>query len=127
MNTKATGDYGEKLAVRYLRRKFYRILARNYSSKHGEIDIIAKKKGYIVFFEVKTRKDSSFAIEKYGRAAKAVNFEKRGHIRYTVKDYLRNNNSSLTPRIDIIEVYLSPDNIKKHRIVHIENAFGEKE
>lgn len=126
MNTKQKGDYGEKAAVRYLRRKFYRILERNYSTGHGEIDIIAKKKGHIVFCEVKTRKDSPCSIERYGRAARAVNYEKRQHIRYAAKEYLRNHNTDLIPRIDIIEVYFSPDNIRKHRIVHIESAFGEK-
>ncbi|MBE6573304.1 MAG: YraN family protein [Ruminococcaceae bacterium] len=126
MKTKEIGDYGERLAIGYLRRRFYRILERNYSSKHGEIDIIAKKKKRIVFIEVKTRRDCPESIKRYGRAAAAVNYEKRQHIRYAVKDYLRRNNTSLSPRIDIIEVYFSPDNIRKHRIVHIENAFGEK-
>ncbi|MBR6513977.1 MAG: YraN family protein [Clostridia bacterium] len=116
---KETGDYGERLAKRYLRFRFYRILETNYKTRHGEIDIIAKKGKHIVFIEVKTRKQEH--TEVYGRPALAVNYQKREHMRYSIKSYLARSNSKLIPRIDIIEVYLSE---KGHRIEHIKNAFG---
>ncbi len=124
MNTKSIGDYGEKLARRYLWRQGYWIIKRNYKTKHGEIDIIAKKKDYLVFVEVKTRKDQN--LERYGRPAKAVDYDKRQHIRYAAKDYLRRVNNKRKLRIDIIEVYLSPDNSRDYRIEHIQGAFGAK-
>ena len=124
MNKKEIGDYGEKLAVRYLRRKFFRIVQRNFKARHGEIDIIAKNRKYLVFCEVKTRSDTE-NLKYYGNPSSAVNYAKQKHIISAVKEYLLNNNTSLVPRIDIIEVYLCPDNMKNYRIEHIENAFGE--
>lgn len=121
MNTKSIGDYGEKLARRYLWFHGYWITEKNYRSRHGEIDIIAKKGKYIVFVEVKTRQEEN--ISRFGRPARAVGYEKRQHIRYSVNEYLRNRNNKKQPRIDIIEVYLSG---KKHRIEHIKNAFGAR-
>ena len=58
---KATGRWGEEQAARYLKRKGYRVLCRNYTCRFGEIDIIASYRNYLVFVEVKTRKDASFA------------------------------------------------------------------
>ncbi|MBP5618294.1 MAG: YraN family protein, partial [Clostridia bacterium] len=55
MNIGATGERGEKLAARYLRRKGYRILERNFQTRFGEIDLIARKGDQLVFVEVKTR------------------------------------------------------------------------
>lgn len=119
MNKKEIGDYGETLARRYLRRRLYRIVETNYKTKHGEIDIIAQKGRYIVFVEVKSRKEEY--TETYGRPAAAVNYTKREHIRYAMKNYILRNNIKHIPRIDVIEVYLSE---KGHRIEHIKNAFG---
>ena len=50
-----TGTRGERAARWYLRFRGYRILERNYLCPPGEIDIIALKKGIIVFVEVRTR------------------------------------------------------------------------
>ncbi len=121
MSTKKIGDYGEKLARRYLWLHGYRVIEKNYKSRHGEIDVIAKRGKYIVFVEVKTRSEEN--VSRYGRPARAVNYEKRQHIRYSVNEYLRGRNNKKQPRIDIIEVYLSGG---KHRIEHIKNAFGAK-
>ena len=52
---KETGDWGETLAVSYLRRRGYIIIERNYRAGHHEIDIIARRWKTIVFVEVKTR------------------------------------------------------------------------
>ena len=55
MYSKGVGNYGEALAVKYLEGKGYRILARNFTSKMGEIDIVCRDKSYLVFVEVKYR------------------------------------------------------------------------
>ena len=122
MNTKEIGDYGEAIARRYLRRRLYRILETNYKTKHGEIDIIAKKGRYIVFCEVKTRRAEH--TDTFGRPAYAVNYAKREHMRTAIKLYLARNKTALIPRIDIIEVYLDE---KGHRTEHIKDAFGGRE
>lgn len=117
------GRYGEKLAAKFLKKNGYRILEKNYKAGRDEIDIIAKNKTHLVFAEVKTRTESDF-LHVYGRPARAVNAEKRRHIIYAARSYLRGSNSKLLPRIDIIEVYISSETRKKYRIEHITNAFG---
>jgi putative endonuclease len=52
---KIVGNRGETLAVEHLQMKGYKILGRNYASKWGEIDIVAKDKDIVVFVEVKTK------------------------------------------------------------------------
>lgn len=53
-NTKIIGDYGEKIAANYLKKKGFSILDLNYWRKWGEIDIVASKEGIVHFVEVKT-------------------------------------------------------------------------
>ena len=60
MNRKATGALGEKLAREFLKKKGYRIRELNYKCKHGEIDIVAEKKGYLIFVEVRTKTSKEF-------------------------------------------------------------------
>ena len=55
------GERGERIAVRYLRLRGYRILERNYRCRLGEIDIISSKRGTMVFVEVRTRRESLLA------------------------------------------------------------------
>ena len=55
-----TGKSGEDAAVDFLKRQKYIILAKNYRTKIGELDIVAKEGGQIVFVEVKTRSNNNF-------------------------------------------------------------------
>ena len=124
--TKKTGDMGERAARRFLRRAGYRIKARNFRTPHGEIDIIAEDREYIVFAEVKTRqvrRDSRF-----GRPADAVNKEKRDRLRYSALYYLRSHPSGKKQRMDIIEVYKEEKangRMKVTDIKHFPAAFGQ--
>ena len=54
------GKLGEDFAVKFLLQKDYRILARNFRSRFGEIDIVAQKGDALVFVEVKTRWSKKF-------------------------------------------------------------------
>ena len=54
------GKQGEELACRELRRRGYAILARRYRTRFGELDVIARDHGVLVFVEVKTRRSGSF-------------------------------------------------------------------
>jgi len=56
--TKSTGKEGEKIAADFLKKKGYRIIDKNFRCPLGEIDIVAREKGAIIFIEVKTRKSS---------------------------------------------------------------------
>ena len=57
---KALGKKGEVVAAKFLKKKGYKILQRNYRRKTGEIDIICYERGSIVFVEVKTRGSDSY-------------------------------------------------------------------
>jgi len=109
---KSKGDFGEDKAAKYLKKKKYRIIERNFSNKLGEIDIIARQKDTTVFVEVKTRTN-----ENYGFASEAVDTNKQQKIRNVATMYAQKENIS-NIRFDVIEVYLEND-----RINHIENAF----
>ena len=65
------GNLGEELACTYLENKQFEILARNYRSKFGEIDVVALRKGTLHFIEVKTR-----STDRFGKPAEAVDREK---------------------------------------------------
>ena len=51
-----TGAWGEAIAAEYLRKKKYKIIARGYRSRFGEIDLIAQNRKFLVFVEVKLRR-----------------------------------------------------------------------
>jgi putative endonuclease len=55
LDSKALGVRGEELAVQHLVHQGYRLLARNYRTRHGELDVIAEDGLEVVFVEVKTR------------------------------------------------------------------------
>ena len=103
MNKKQNlGKYGEDIAVKYLKNRHYIILERNFRSKQGEIDIIAKDNNELIFIEVKTRRNL-----KYGTPAEAVDNKKIQHIYNTANLYLKLKNvRNIIIRFDIIEVYI---------------------
>ena len=115
LNNVELGRFGEEKAVNYLEKQNYKIIARNVSCNQGEIDIIAKDKNEIVFFEVKTRHSLD-----YGRPVEAVNNFKQKHIWDAAKYYLyKNNLINAFVRFDAIEVYLKNNNIFINQIKNI--------
>lgn len=118
-NTKDIGAHGEKIAAKFLKKQGYKIVAKNFFSAHGEIDIIAKNKSTLVFVEVKTRKDCQDFFDSYGLPSEAVTKKKQEHIIYTARLFLRKNPFDIETRFDVIEVYLGENT----KINHIENAF----
>lgn len=122
---KNIGLFGENEAVSFLKKKGLILLDRNYHSKYGEIDIIVKDDKYIIFCEVKTRKDSAFS-----NPAEAVDLEKRKKILKTASVYLQlHEDIILQPRFDVIEIIYDDFNCeeKVKSINHMENAFGMEE
>ena len=112
MNRRSYGTEGESAARNYLVSKGARILEMNFRRPSGEIDIIARHKGTILFVEVKRRSSLRF-----GRPSEAVNPAKQAHILRTAMLYLQENRLEDAPiRFDIIEIL--PDGVN-----HIENAF----
>lgn len=83
MNKRKTGEEWEKAAADYLERQGMKIVERNFRSRQGEIDIIGRHRGYLVFVEVKYR-----GTDEKGHAADAVTYDKQRRI-CGVADYYR--------------------------------------
>ncbi len=117
LKTKDIGDFGENAAREYMIKNGYEIVLSNYSSKAGEIDIIAKKDEYIVFVEVKARKTSIF-----GEPCEFVDTKKQQRIIKTAYKYLEENSLDSPIRFDVCEIiHENADKIKS--INYIEGAF----
>ncbi|HJW86826.1 MAG TPA: YraN family protein [Candidatus Brocadiaceae bacterium] len=115
---KAIGAEGERIAVRFLKKKGYKILQRNYRSKGGEIDIICYDHGCIVFVEVKTRFSNA-----YGAPELAVNEAKRRQIIKTASHYTAQKKiEGVDLRFDVVSIFHSPD-AKRPAITLFKNAF----
>ena len=116
-HNKDIGKLGEDIATQYLQKKNYKILARNYNTYQGEIDIIAKDEDEYVFVEVKTRTTSLF-----GRPVEAVDLKKKNHLLKATEYFVYKNrlNNDLI-RFDIIEVYIKENT---SFINHLKNIFG---
>lgn len=99
------GKRGEALALAHLRKKGYKVIERNYRTRTGEIDIIAKHQGRIVFVEVKTRRTGA-----YGDPKSAVTFKKQRKISMVALEYLKKRHSLQTPaRFDVVTVRSADD------------------
>ena len=116
MTKYVAGMQAQLAAEKHLQNKGYNILERNYRTKAGEIDLIARLKNYVVFIEVKFRTNTN-----YGLPREAVNYPKQRKIINTAMQYI--TKKQLTDqdfRFDVIEV-LGDGQLMK--IEHIENAF----
>src|SRR6266852_5444955 len=112
------GAHGEKLACRFLRRKGYKILYRNFKGRSGgEIDIVCRDRDTLVFVEVKTR-----TREDFGRPIAAVDRQKQKRISRGGLAWLRMlDNPDILFRFDVVEVLMTDDT--KPRLELIQNAF----
>jgi len=117
-SNQTTGAKGEELAAAHLLRSGYCILERNYRSKGGEVDIVAKAQdGSIVFVEVKTRRSLA-----YGLPQLAVTVRKQRQIAKGALSWLtRNRLHDRSARFDVIAVLLH-DGVT-YELEHIVNAF----
>ena len=111
------GVWGEVYAARYLRENGYRLCTANYRTRFGEVDIVAKKDGVMVFVEVKTRSTGMIA-----RPMEAVDRDKQRKLTLAAEQYLRTEPPQTPARFDVVEVYLDAQN-DPVQIEHIQNAF----
>lgn len=115
---KAIGNYGEKLACRFLSLNNYAIVDVNFRNRNGEIDIISLNDGVLVFIEVKTRYNIDF-----GNPMESVDFNKQKKIKSIARYYIFvNNYYDINLRFDVCEVFLNYNN-DGYKINHIEDAF----
>jgi len=122
LSAKEIGKLGEDIAVKFLRKKRYKILDRNFQKnikglKFGEIDIVAKKDGVIVFIEVKSLKQAGGIAPE-----ERVDFRKRETIRKISEIWLDQHKISLDSpwQIDILAIVLNFDS-HKAKIRHFKN------
>ncbi len=111
------GQSGEERAALYLQEHGLRIVARNYRTRRGELDIIAEEAGTLCFVEVRLRGDSRF-----GSPLDTVGVKKQRRISYAALEYLAKHSRILVNypcRFDVISIERIPP-----RVIWIKNAFG---
>ncbi len=113
--SKLKGNSGEDAVVDYLEKKNFKILQRNFYSRYGEVDIIARDEKFIAFVEVKTRKSNALVS-----ALESVTISKQKKIKKTAMVFFQRFGFDLQPRFDVAEVISSGD---RQKINYISNAF----
>ncbi len=94
------GTKSEALAVKHLKKLGYKILERNFRTKLGEIDIIAKDRDAIVFVEVKARNSGYYGNAKWG-----VTSKKQMKISMVALQYLKDKDQShAKARFDVVAI-----------------------
>lgn len=111
-NKRTIGFEYEKIAGEYLKKCGYEIIEYNFYSRHGEIDIIAKHEGYLVFVEVKYRKDDGA-----GSPLDAVTVQKQRSISKCAMYYMNKKHlQDVAVRFDVV-------GIKGNEVTLVQNAF----
>jgi putative endonuclease len=116
--TKLFGNDGERRAAKFLRRAGFRILARQYANRFGEVDLIALDGETVVFVEVKSRRS-----EAAGHPVEAVTHEKQKRLTRIALTYLKRRRwLERSARFDVVAV-LWPQDAKEPQILHYRDAF----
>jgi putative endonuclease len=115
-SNKVTGRLGEGLAARYLQGKKYQIIQRNFSTRFGEIDLICRDGGTLVFVEVKTKKGVGFGLPEEMVGSRKINQVKRMATVYL-------GGREVACRIDVVAVVLDSEN-SLLEVRHYENVIG---
>lgn len=124
MDMKLLGRLGEDTAADLLISRGFRILHRNFRIGHAEIDLVAENDGFLVFAEVKTRRQMPGHPSPFGTPAEAVDAKKQAMLIRAAEAYLAEHAPDKFFRIDVIEVYADP-HTPEYRVLdvrHFENA-----
>lgn len=115
---KTLGAAGEAMAADFLERSGYAIQDKNYKTKLGEVDIVAKDNKYLVFVEVKSRRSRAF-----GDVREAVDSRKKDKLRKVAAAYLRDKKlKDVDCRFDVVSIMMEQG--KTFPDIHlIKNAF----
>ena len=115
---KERGQQGEQLVAQYLQQDGYAILARNYTRRTGEVDVIAKKNNLVVFVEVKARTHSLFDLTEL------ISKTKQQRIIKAAKCFIAEQKiDEMSYRFDVALI----ENLDEATISYIPNAFTEPE
>lgn len=111
------GNWGEIDAIEFLRKKGYQIVAKNFRTKIGEIDIIGKKDDLLVFVEVKAR-----VGDLKGKPWESISFFKLKHLKKAIYFYLMEKKlANVKLRVDVISIEFNSDYSVKN-LKHFENV-----
>lgn len=117
-DAKLLGRWGEKRCEKFLKRKGFKVVARNYSCRAGEIDLVMEDSdGTIVFVEVKSR-----SAEDFARAQDSVTISKRRKMARAAKNFAATYKIRNRPmRFDVVAVVVGKDGPAEVR--HYRDAF----
>jgi putative endonuclease len=111
------GKAGEAAALAHLKEQGFRILARDWRSRLGQIDVVAEDGDTLVLVEVKARRGTTFGLPE-----EAVDARKRRKLRTLLEMYRAQNHRQKQPcRIDVVGLLLD-DNLAVARVEHIRDA-----
>lgn len=110
------GLKGEAIAEKYLKKKGYKIIKRNFHTRYGEIDIICEENDALIFVEVKTRRSIT-----YGKPEEAITLRKIEHLKKAALIYTGQTKRFYKElRFDVIGIIINGEDIE---INHVKNAF----
>ena len=109
------GKEGELIAFMILQRDGFTVLETNWRFQKAEIDVIAKKDGFLVFIEVKTR-----SSKKFGRPEDAIDKKKIALYKDAAEGYLEQYPTEAEIRFDVVSIIIAKDGTQ---IEYISNAF----
>jgi putative endonuclease len=113
------GKEGEKAAVKFLKKRGYRIIEKNYHNKSGEIDIIGEQDQVLVFIEVKSR-----AGTEYGDPLEAVTPYKQRKIGQVARGFMAQHRiENRDCRFDVVGIKGNPNEPKSWEIELVQDAF----
>lgn len=118
-NKKTIGQEGEDIAAEFLVKSGFELIERNYRFSHGEIDIIARdnSNNYLVFIEVKTRKNL-----EYGEPEYAITKNKIRQLKKIAEAYVYEKNlKEVECRFDVVAIIWNRE--IKPKITHFKDAF----
>ena len=120
--TMRLGPAGEAFAGRWLEQKGYAVIARNWRTRTGEIDLVAVKEDTLIFFEVKTLPHTPFEDLDV-----IVGRRKRERICKTAKYFLLTHRkyNKMHIRFDVLVLPFDPRTVENAEPIHLKNAFED--
>ena len=113
------GAQGERIAAAHLESLGLVIEARNFRTRHGEIDLVARDGVEIVFVEVRTKRSTA-----YGTPEESLTSRKQARLVHAAKEYLAAHAlGTASWRVDFVAITLQPDG--PARIAHVRSAVEE--
>jgi putative endonuclease len=106
MGRRELGQYGENLAAEFLKRRGFEIVEKNFHTRWGEIDVVARRGRSIHFVEVKTRSGTA-----HGEPEEAINYFKQQRLLGAAKMYLQARGVDLPNyQIDAVSIIIGDEN-----------------